>query len=154
MVGSLNSMSFLKPYGGINNFFNRFKKVQVKNIEQQYENYDVRAFDFHIAFVSNYKKAIFRYGCVDYDTFSVYEYLNYLNKKGDTYVRFVLEESSHNEKAEKRFCEYCEIIKTIYKGVKFFGGYRECDKKQLFNFKTEVPENITFYKRVDKMFKL
>jgi hypothetical protein len=151
MIGSLKSMSFLEAFSKWEKLFACLKKTQTTSIEEQYEKHNVRAFDFHITFVNSYKRAVLKYGNINYNTFSMYEYFNFLNKKKDTYVRIVLEEKYPNDKLENRFCEYCKIIETIYKDIKFFGGYREFDKKQLYKFKNKEPEDLIFYERVDKL---
>ncbi len=151
MIGSLNSMSFLKPHNLYDKILSIFRKTQKVNIKEQYEKYNVRAFDFHIAFIGKYKKAIFKYNNVSYKTFSVYEALNYLNKKENAYVRFVLEADYDDIRAETRFYDYCGIVETIYHGIKFFGGYRECDLKEIYHFKNDCPEDLIFYKRVEKL---
>ena len=157
MIGSLHTMSYLEPHNSFKTLFARFKRVQKVNILEQYEKYNVRAFDLHLYFVGNKGRAIFKYGSIEYETFSVYEILNYLNSKENIYVRIVLEDNGERisdesrQILEKRFVEYCKIIDSIYPKLKFFGGYREYDSKQIYQFKDDAPDNIIFYKRVDKL---
>ena len=157
MIGSLHTMSYLEPHNSIKNLIARFKRVQKINILEQYEKYNVRAFDLHLYFVGNKGRAIFKCGSIEYKTFSVYEILNYLNSKEDIYVRIVLEDNGErisNESRqilEKRFAEYCKIISSIYPKMKFFGGYREYDRKQIFKFENGRPKDLIFYRRVDKL---
>lgn len=132
MKGSLNTMTYLKPYGFFSKIKLFFKNHHTADIQVQYEIYNVRTFDFHIDFTKS-GRAFFRYDGIPYETFSVYNQLNYLNKKGDTQVRIVLE--GEGEWKERKFCEYCTILEKIYKDIRFFGGYREHDKRQLFAFK-------------------
>jgi hypothetical protein len=152
MIGSLNSMSFLGSKKNWKNPFSWFKKkAQIVDIKEQYEKYNVRAFDMHLSFVGNNKKAVFTYDGVSHETFSVYEYLNYLNNRENTYVRVVLEADENSVALETRFHEYCSIIESIYPNIIFFGGYRESDSKLIYHFKNDAPDNIIFYKRVDKL---
>ena len=65
-------MSYLKPHNSFKNLIARFKRAQKINIVEQYEKYNVRAFDFHLYFVGSKGRAIFKYGCIEYETFSIY----------------------------------------------------------------------------------
>jgi hypothetical protein len=105
MKGSLNTMDYLEPHGFINKIKSHFRKHKTASIQTQYDVYNVRAFDLHIDFTDT-GKAYFKYCGVAYETFSIYEVLNYLNKKGDTQVRMVFE----GKDKENRFREYCNII--------------------------------------------
>jgi len=159
MIGSLNTMSYLKPRNTFGKMFAWLKRTQKVDIKEQYEKYNVRAFDFHFYFVGKTKKAVFKYNGIEYETFSVYEILNYLNNNGNTYARIVLEDngekitSENRVSLETRFIEYCQMISLIYPDVKFFGGYRKFDLKQLYMFDYNEPEGLIFYKRVDKLYK-
>lgn len=157
MIGSLHTMSYLKPHSLFNRIIVWLKRTQTHNIQEQYEKYNVRAFDLHLYFVGNKGRAIFKYNGVEYETFSVYEILNYLNSKKNVYIRIVLEDNGEILSPEKRnslevrFAEYCNIINSIYSNLKFFGGYREYDRKQIFEFKNGRPKGLIFYRRVDKL---
>jgi hypothetical protein len=152
MIGSLKSMSFLGKHKTWKNPFSWFnKKVQIVNIKEQYEKYNVRAFDMHLTFVGKSKKAVFIYDGISYETFSIYEYLNYLNNVGNAYVRIVLEADKDSIDLETRFYEYCSIIESIYQKIKFFGGYRESDSKLIYKFENDAPNDLVFYERVDKL---
>ena len=137
MKGSLNTMDYLEPYGFINKIKSHFRKHNTANIQTQYDVYNVRAFDLHIDFTDT-GKAYFKYDGVAYETFSIYEVLNYLNKKGDTQVRMVFE----GKDKENRFREYCHIIEKIYTNIHFFGGYSEYDFKEVYAFKQNYAYGI------------
>ena len=155
MVGSLKSMSFLGSKKSWNNPFSWFRrKTQVVSIKEQYEKYNVRAFDMHLSFSNKNKKAVFSYDGVDYKTFSVYEFLNYLDNMENAYVRVVLEADEKSIESEKLFCEYCSTIELIYQNISFFGGYRESDSKSIYRFKNDCPKDVIFYERVDKLGKM
>lgn len=157
MIGSLHTMSYLKPYTWWNKLFAWLKRYQKYSIEEQYEKYNVRAFDIHLYFVGENNKTVFKNGSITYNTFSVYEVLNYLNMQENVYVRIVLEDTSPNKpklvlaEKESRFYDYCGKIEQLYSNIKFFGGYREFDSKKIYHFKNDCPENVVFYKRVDKL---
>ena len=145
MKGSLNSTNYLTPFGLLNKIKAHFKKRHTASIEEQYEIYGVRAFDLHIDFTKR-NKAVYKYDGIQYETFSIYSCLNFLNKKGDAKVRIVLEDETFNAEKEIRFNEYCSIIEKIYKDIEFFGGYREEDRKTLYKFKhIYVPIKIKWY---------
>lgn len=138
-------MNYLKPYGFLNNLKCHFRKRHTADIRTQYEIYSIRTFDFHIDFTKT-DRAYFKYDGISYETFSVYEVLNYLNKKGDTQVRIVFE--GKNKVA--RFCSYCAIIERIYPKIHFFGGYRAYDLKELYSFKNSyITSKIDWYERLD-----
>ena len=148
MKGSLNSTNYLMPFGRINRIKAFFKKRHTANIEDQYNIYGIRVFDFHIDFTGN-NRAIYRYDGIPYETFSIYTHLNFLNKKGDTKVRIVLEDDSNKEIKESRFINYCVILEKIYKDIEFFGGYREKDGKILYKFKhLYIPNKVYWYDKL------
>lgn len=140
MIGSLHTMNFLKPYGFLNKLKLFFKNRNSASLEVQYGLYNVRAFDFHIDFTKT-NKAIFKYDGMPYETFSIYNYLNYLNAKKDTVVQISLEDMSLSSEKEARFKEYCSIIENIYKNITFIGGFRVNDKKKLYEFKRFYPNS-------------
>lgn len=160
MIGSLHTMSYLEPHDSFNKVFVWLKKTQKVNIKEQYEKYNVRAFDLHLYFIKENGRAIFKCGAIALETFSVYEILSYLNLMKNTYVRIVLEDKGDNlsdskrKILESRFIEYCKMISVIYPNIKFFGGYRETDSKLLYNFENDAPNDLIFYKRVDKLNRL
>ena len=133
MIGSLNSTNYLKPVGYLNKIKIFFKKHHSADIKTQYEIYRVRAFDLHIDFKSS-GKAIYKYDGIQFETFSIYDTLNFLEKKGDTFVRIALEDDKMSKEKEKKFYDYCKIIEKLYSNIVFFGGYRTCDIKQIYKF--------------------
>ena len=138
-------MNYLKPCGFLNNLKCYFRKHHTADIRTQYEIYSIRTFDFHIDF-TNTDRAYFKYDGISYETFSVYEVLNYLNKKGDTQVRIVFE----GKNKDARFCSYCAIIEKIYPNIYFFGGYRAHDLKELYSFKKNyITTKIDWYESLD-----
>lgn len=133
MKGSLNTMNYLKPQGFINKVRAFFKTRHSANLKTQYEVYLAKAFEFCIDFDKN-GKAFFKYDGISYETFSIYEYLNYLDKKSGALVRITLDDSTLSIDKEKKFIEYCSTIDQIYKHVTFTGGYRVNDFRHLYKF--------------------
>lgn len=78
----------------------------------------------------------------------MYQYLSFLDKRGDTKVRFSLDEDSRKCGTEtvERFRKLCHIIEEIYPNVAFFGGCSLGDNNPLYVFKNrghdycEMPE--------------
>jgi hypothetical protein len=157
MIGSINSMSYLEPHKWWKWPLVWFRRTQKVSVQEQYERYNVRAFDLHVYFNKSHDRTIFKYGNIEYETFSVYETLNYFNNQGDCYARIVLEETSLKGKRdeindrERKFYDYCSKIELIYPDIKFFGGYRECDYRKIYRFRNDFPDNVMFYERVDKL---
>ena len=157
MLGSFHSMSYLKAHKFKYRLINWLKRAQTVDIFKQYEECGIRAFDLHIYFLNKNGKAIFKYGNIEYNTFSIFEILNYLNSKSNIFVRIVLEDLGEHMTVdgrimlEKRFINYCQMIESIYKNIVFFGGYRECDSKQLYKFKNDLSGGIFFCRRVDRL---
>lgn len=134
MKGSLNSTNYLKPYGFFNKIKLFFKNHHTADIQVQYNIYGIRVFDLHIDFTYT-GRAFYRYDGVTYETFSIYDVLNFLEKKGDTIVCITLEDKFKSHKKEVRFKEYCKVIEKLYPNIKFFGGNRAHDMKSLYKFK-------------------
>ena len=143
--GSHNSMSYLKPLNRLYRLFRFLYKCQGKSIEKQYES-GVRLFDIHI-YKNDRDKGCFKYGNVIYNAFSFYEPFNFLNKMKDCYVNLVLEETVNDSKkegikeTENKFIWYCNSLQMMYPNIKFIGGYREFDKRILYEFKNGLEEN-------------
>lgn len=135
LIGSHNSMSYLKPTKWYLNPFRFMARCQRKTLEEQYENYNARMFDFRVKFDGTTPK--FRHGLMEYDA-DVYEYLKYLNSKKDTVVRIILEDTKESLTQEVLFIKFCSKIKKKYKGIKFIGGIRKGDWKTLYSFGNEV----------------
>jgi hypothetical protein len=142
LKGSHNSMSYLKPLNKWHRIFRFLFRCQTKTIEEQY-NSGVRVFDISLFRKPN-GKSCFKYDNVIYDAFSFYEPFSILNKKGDCYVRLTLDESKKDRnrkdinKIEDRFKWHCWTLQMIYPDIMFFGGYRKCDGKILFEFKDKL----------------
>ena len=144
--GSLNSMNYLNPCGFINRIRYFFKKHHYADITVQYEVYNIRAFDLHIDFDKS-GKAFFKYSNIVYETDSVYNVLNYLEKKKDVYVKIIFE--GKGEVKEKRFNNFCYNIERIYSDINFFGGYSEKNAKLLYIFKKSyIANKIYWYKHL------
>ena len=137
-IASRNTMSYLSPIGFWGKITNIFNCCQTKTIEEQYDS-GCRYFDLKIQFDETYtRRIIFCSGSTRYRTFSLYEILNFLNKKKDTYVRLTLETKSTRDINFQisRFKEVCRISKEIYPFITFFGGSMSPSNEIIYNFKS------------------
>ena len=142
-LGSHNSLSYRKPvwYQRLIYFAGKCQSV---NYKEQYEKYGVRLFDLRIWFNDSYNIEV-RHGIIKFNITEneIYEFLAYLNKKEDCYVRIIFEETNLNrnhidiEYKEHLFTGWCQYVQRIYTKIKFFGGNRKFDWKRLFNFKND-----------------
>lgn len=159
MLGSIHSMSYLDTHGFFDRIKAYFKRCQHATIEEQYEKFNVRVFDIHIYFINeNFKRAVFKMGDIEFETFSIFEVMNFFDRHDNVYVRMVLEETdleahdiNYNLAMEARFREYCAMLESVFKNIKFFGGYRECDSHKIYHFNYDHPTDVEFKKDVDKL---
>lgn len=112
--------------------FNFIAKCQRVTLEEQYKKYDIRMFDFRIAFNKDSVPYIC-HGLMDYKG-DIFSFLDYLNKQKGTKVRFVLEKED-NKDSDKLFITFCKLVETTYQNIKFFGGIKKKEWKQLYRFK-------------------
>lgn len=147
LLGSHNSLTYLKPKKWYLKPLAFMAKCQGVDYRSQYQEHNIRLFDLRICF--NKKNALeVRHGMMVYDISEngVLEFINFLNTKGDCYVRIILEENniqkkkSYAKKSEECFIAYCEFLEKSFPDVKFFCGRRKYDWKCLYQFKNnEVP---------------
>ena len=123
------------------------------NIETQYEKYGVRYFDIRINArrddILETAHGFLRFK-VDID-----KVMEYLNSKGDCFVRLVLEESwekKNQEEYDKIFQKHCEYLEKTYPNITFLSGQRKYDGKQLYDFKTQSPSIVELYSSVTSLF--
>lgn len=133
-LGSHNTMTYLKPKKWWLYPFRFIARCQSKTIEEQY-NLGIRMFDIRVSFDKD-KKPEFRHGLIAYKG-EVEPIFDYLNKKGDTHVRLVLEEY-RNDKSDVNeilFSLACDTWSKQYSKIKFFGGFRKRDGELIVDFK-------------------
>lgn len=141
-IGSHNSMSYLPPKKWYLWPFKLMAKCQSKSLEEQYEKYGIRVFDFRISY-SNTGEPCFRHGLMQYKG-NVEYYLDFLNKKGDAEVRIILEEYRDDKTLNQEvfFKRDCIKWKRKYNNIKFFEGRRKWDWKIIHDFKYKGPKYI------------
>lgn len=144
MIASHNSLTYLKPTKWWMRLFNFIAKCQNKTIKEQYEDYNVRMFDFRIDFNKN-NNILIKHGLAVYNIsteklMNIFEYLN--NKKGVKYINIVFEcspEESINLPKWKEECfkSFCEFIENNYKNIRFIGGDVKYSWYKLYRFKNK-----------------
>lgn len=133
ILGSHNSMTYLKPKKWYLYPFQFIARCQSKTISEQYEEYNVRVFDIRISY--NKKHEIeFRHGIMAYKG-NVYEVLQYLNSRPEpVMVRLVLEILGQDELQEQMFAVDCKSFQSTFQNIKFYGGFRKFDQKIIYDF--------------------
>ena len=152
LLGSHNSLSYLPPKKWYLKPFHFLARCQSVDYVRQYEEYGIRLFDIRLWF--NEKGEIeVRHGLFvfDIDIKGISDFLSFLNKKGDCYLRIILEEDAVSKKypyakiSEMKFLMFCERLEEAYKHIKFFGGNRKYDWIIVHHFKTTPPQLVDMY---------
>lgn len=163
-IGTHNSLTYLTPktwWGKLIRFTARCQSI---DYEKQYE-LGARVFDVRLWYDKLYDNLFcmeVRHGRIAYEhSYRVlHKMLEFLDKKGDCYVRILCEEDSfakHDPLAvnkEHEFVKDCKFCESRYKNIKFFGGNRKYDWKVLYNFKNkDIPTLIDKYSSTTSLFK-
>lgn len=159
-IGTHNSLTYLTPKKWWQKLIKFTAKCQEVDYEKQYE-LGARVFDVRLWYDDDLKMEV-RHGRIAYKIgYTVFfNMLDFLEEKGDCYVRLICEEDSFakNDQTvinkEKRFIEDCRYVESLYNNIKFFGGNRKYDWKVLYNFKNkDVPNLIDRYSSTTSLFK-
>lgn len=143
ILGTHNSMSYLKPDKWWMNLFNIFAKCQNKNIDEQFEH-GAKCIDLRVYFdnrewyfahgLINYKKDVNLKHILDYISFRVKEL-----PIQDCYIRIILEKGKHF----KEFNELCSNLPDLYPNMIFIGGYSKKNWESIYPFLANTNINIT-----------
>ena len=159
-IGTHNSLTYLTPKKWWQKLIRFTAKCQAVNYEEQYR-LGARVFDVRLWYDDNLKMEV-RHGRIAYKIgYTVFfNMLDFLEEKGDCYVRILCEEDSFAKNdpividKEKCFIEDCRYIESMYDNIKFFGGNRKYDWKVLYNFKNkDVPTLVDRYSSTTSLFK-
>ena len=135
ILGSHNTMSYLKPKNWFYKIFAFTARCQSKSIQDQYYIYDVRLFDLRFKF--NKKGEVsFAHGAVEYEG-NIEEIMNFLNSLNNIPVRIMLENKPGDK--ENEFKAWCEYLKNTYKNIRFFGGRNKWSWEELYKFDMAHP---------------
>ena len=156
VLGSHNTLSYLTPSKWYKRPFKWMAKCQNISYYKQYD-LGVKVFDLRIKF-NKYGDTIICHGKMEYefDICDLHEFLTYLNRCKDCYLRVIYEvTSSKSEYKEEYFKNFCIHLQNTYKNIVFFGGNRKYDWKQIFKFCTEekAPKLIDRYSSTTSIFK-
>lgn len=142
LIGSNNSLTYLNPCYLWLKPLKYLGRCQNIEYDKQYNYWGIRFFDFRL-FVNKHNHIIIKNGTYEYNLFSFYEILDFLDKKGDVSILVTLDTSKGYERLrqlesiERKFIEACHAIETIYENIRFYGGYRRNDKVKLYSFEWE-----------------
>ena len=159
-IGTHNSLTYLTPKKWWQKLIKFTAKCQAVNYEEQYR-LGARVFDVRLWYDDNLKMEV-RHGRIAYKIgYTVFfNMLDFLEEKGDCYVRILCEEDSFAKNdpividKEKCFIEDCRYIESMYDNIKFCGGNRKYDWKVLYNFKNkDVPTLVDRYSSTTSLFK-
>ncbi len=139
VIGSHNSWTYLKPKYFLCRFLNFTCKCQSKDIYEQYEYYNVKAFDLRVRF-DKYGQLIICHNLLDYiyDLDHLWEDLHYLNSMHDVSIKVTLDvryKKRYNEKNIDCFKRFCEKLELSFEHIKFFGGDNLYNGENIYDFK-------------------
>lgn len=141
-IGSNNSLTYLEPSSWWLKLFRWVGRHQDRPYDIQYTFFAVRMFDFRL-YVDYYNKLVVKSGKNTFPLTTLFEIMDFFDKRGDVIVRITLE-SSHEDymststpSVEAKFKETCHMIEVIYKNIGLCGGRRKFDDKLLYDFDWE-----------------
>ena len=143
VIGSHNSWSYLRPRRWWMRLIAFAARCQRVDIREQYLKYGVRCFDLRVR-LDEFGRLVVAHGPVIY-TLTIYKVcldLDWLNGKGDCYVRVLHEartKSQYTEKSINWFGYFCHAIEESYPGIKFWCGLNLYDWKVDYQFKGDDP---------------
>lgn len=140
ILGSHNSWSYARPKKWWMKLLRFTAKCQDVDIRSQYEDYRVRCFDLRIR--EKEGRLIIAHGLIEYNITlgELQENLRYLNKKGDTCIRLILEIRRQKDLTNDQivfFIKCCKKFERYYKNIKFWCGKVLVDYEDIFIFDYE-----------------
>lgn len=134
IIGSHNSWSYLPPKKWWMKLIAFTARCQSDNIVEQYTYDGVRCFDLRVRFKDN--KPIVAHGIIEYDINEkdLFESLEYLNLKGDVFVRILHEvrtKKQYTEEAVENFVDFIIKLQCRFTNIRFWCG------KNLYNWETD-----------------
>ena len=133
MIGTHNSMTYLKPKKWYMYPFNFIAKCQSVDIKKQYE-LGARIFDIRISYDKD-DNPEFRHGKIAYKG-DVHKVLEYLNTIPNIKVRLILEIDKSDFGKEILFISNYYRFKEKYANISFYEGRRKYDWKQIIDLPT------------------
>jgi len=152
ILGSHNSWSYLPVRKWWMKLLAFTARCQNIDIHTQYE-YGVRCFDLRLRFDSYHHLPIISHGKIQYKYTpqQLKEDLEYINSKGDCYVRILHEVRNKKEytaSSKKEFVYYCYAFQKKFPNIKFWCGRNLYNWEYDFRFNTEEPSCGEYYASV------
>ena len=124
ILGSHNSWSYLPPKKWWLRPFAFMAKCQKVSIRQQYENFGVRCFDLRIRYTKWKLQVVHGFMVYNINTLQLLDDLEYLNSKGDCFVRVVHEVKSKKqwEFSKPFFKSFCYTKSVDFPNIKWWCG--------------------------------
>ena len=143
VIGSHNSWSYLRPRKWWMRLIAFAARCQRVDIREQYLKYGVRCFDLRVR-LDEFGRLVVAHGPVIYTLTinKVFPDLDWMNGKGDCYVRVLHEtrtKSQYKEKSVKWFGYFCNAIQETYPNIQFWCGRNLYDWKVDYQFEGEEP---------------
>ena len=129
ILGSHNSLSFLKPKKWWMRLIAFTARCQEKSIIKQYFDYGVRCFDIRVRF-NKKGEPIIAHSIIEYDC-NIDEYLSFFNAMGDCKVRLLHEARNKKQYHPDLFRSFCIKVESFYSNITFYHG------KNLYNWETD-----------------
>lgn len=147
IIGTHNSMTYLRPQKWYGWFMIPFARCQRKTIEQQW-NDGARCFDLRIRFTKQ-GEPYFAHGL--YECTHKIKFIDVLMQLDKlilrdgqhAFVRLILEDPDKQNHNVFYFKEFCNVCRHYYKEIRFFGGNRKGDWAQIVEF--DYKPNLTQY---------
>lgn len=137
IVGTHNSMTFLRPAHWYGWLMIPFARCQRKSIEQQFLS-GARCFDLRVRFRKESANPVFAHGLMTLkgDLYATLLRLSTLSTihHDKIRVRLILEDPNAQRHNEIYFRTLCENVQEAYPLLTYFGGNRKGDWKQICDF--------------------
>jgi hypothetical protein len=134
ILGTHNSWTYLKPRKWWMYLLRFTARCQDKDIYEQYTKYGVRSFDLRVRFDGD--DFVISHGIIKYKITKeeILKQLDWLNEKGDVWVRYIHElrdEKTYTEERIVKFKEFGSYLEEKYPNIKFWCG------RNLFNWEID-----------------
>lgn len=158
ILGSHNTLTYLPAKHFWMKPFKWMAQCQDLNLLDQYKE-GVRLFDIRLwGFKNSFVEYEVCHGFFSFDAhlelaLSLLENLAVKNNE-DIWIRLWLEENNVRKRykdisiREQNFIDFCYYIQLKFSHIKFFGGLRKFDGKELFKFNNDTPLTIDKYSSV------
>ncbi len=148
IIGTHNSMTYLRPQKWYGWFMIPFARCQRKTIEEQWHD-GARCFDLRIRFTKK-GEPYFAHGLyecshkVGPSDVLVKLYRLIIRDNQPAFVRLILEDPDKQNHNVVYFKKFCEVLEIKYKAIHFFGGNRKGDWAQIveFDYKPELQQYV------------